>query len=101
MSLVLSPPNRRYESRRLQYIEVLRYSLSSQSDLMLHSETRAQFEQGLAVSLNQLIKNRAACRSRDCLEDIAHAHHYRQVATCLSRRFAESIWNGIRDPVVR
>ena len=47
--------------------------LSRQPKLMLHSQTTAQFEKGLAIPLNQFVKNRSTRRSSDCLEHITHA----------------------------
>ena|SRR5215813_6393511 len=77
---------------------MLRYGLSSQPDLMLHSQPGTQLEQGLAVSLNQFVKNSAASRSRDGLEDIAHEQNNRQVAACLSRRkFIKDCGSAIRE----
>src|SRR5215813_980070 len=39
---------------------------------MLHGQTIAQLEEGLAIPLNQFVKNCTTRRSSDCLEDIAH-----------------------------
>src|SRR5215469_16688784 len=39
---------------------------------MLHGQTIAQFEESLAIPLNQFVKNCTTRRSSDCLEDIAH-----------------------------
>jgi hypothetical protein len=72
---------------------VLRDCLSRQPKLMLHSQTTAQFEKGLAIPLNQFVKNRSTRRSSDCLEHITHTCDDRQVVTCLSSggTFAEAI----------
>src|SRR5262249_33847678 len=39
---------------------------------MLHGQTIAQLEEGLAIPLDQFVKNCTTRRSSDCLEDIAH-----------------------------
>jgi hypothetical protein len=84
VKLVLALPDRCHQARRLQYFKVLGDRLSSKSDLMLHSQTRAELKEGLAVTLNQLVENRATGRSSDRLEDIAHGLHDRQVMARLS-----------------
>ena len=72
MKLVFSLADRRDEARRLEDLKMLRDRLPGQRDLMLHGQSRTQLEQGLAVSLNQFVQDRAACRSCDRLKDIAH-----------------------------
>ena len=73
MKLVFSLPDCGNQSRPLQHFNVLTYGLSSQSELMFHRQPATQLEQGLAVSINQFVQNRAARRCCDRLKDIAHA----------------------------
>ena len=72
VQLVFTLPNCRHQARRFQYFQVLRDCLSRQPELMLHGQTIAQLEEGLAIPLNQFVKNCTTRRSNDCLEDIAH-----------------------------
>jgi len=72
VQFVFARPERRYQTRRFQYFQVLRDCLSRQAKLMLHSQATAQLEKGLAIPINEFVKNRTARRSSDCLEDIAH-----------------------------
>lgn len=72
VKLVPALSNRGDQPSRRQYIEMLRDCLSCQPHLVLHSQTCAQLEQRLAVSVDQFVKNRAADWSSDRLEDIAH-----------------------------
>ena len=58
---------------------------------MLHGQAITQLEESLAISLNELVKNRAARRSSDCLKDIAHGTLYTQAVTCLSHLMRHQI----------
>jgi hypothetical protein len=79
VQFVLTLPDRCHQARRFQYFKVLRDCLSRQPKLMLHSQTTAQFEKGLAIPLNQFVKNRSTRWSSDCLEHITHTCDDRQV----------------------
>jgi hypothetical protein len=57
MKLVPSFPLCLYQTSRLQHFEVLRDRLTSQVQILLHCQTSAQFEQGLAIPLAQLVQN--------------------------------------------
>ncbi len=72
MQLVLALPNRREQTRRFQYFQVLRDRLSRESEPMLHGQTRAQLEQSLTVAFHQFVENGPARWSRDPFENIAH-----------------------------
>ena len=95
VQLVPPLPHSCHQARRFQYFQMLRNRLPRQTELMLHGQAIAQLEESLAISIHELVKNRAARRSSDCLKDIAHGTLYTQAVTCLSRtidfRIAEPI----------
>jgi len=84
---------------------MLRNRLPRQTELMLHGQAIAQLEESLAISIHELVKNRAARRSSDCLKDIAHGTLYTQAVTCLSRtidfRIAELIHRTLPCPAIQ
>jgi hypothetical protein len=51
---------------------------------VLHGQSSAQFEQGLAVTLTKLVQNGPPDRRRDRFEDVVHCTDNRQAAACLS-----------------
>jgi hypothetical protein len=72
MHLVSPLPSRSYQAHRFQNLQVLWDRLSAEHQLMFHCQTTAQFEQSLAVALDQFVKNGPSRWSRKCLEEITH-----------------------------
>jgi hypothetical protein len=65
-------------------VQVLRNSLARHTDLVLHQQPRAEFEERLPVSLAQFIQNRPSHRRYNRFENIAHIRFNRQALACMS-----------------
>jgi hypothetical protein len=62
-----------HEARPLEHLQVLRHRLPGQPELVLHREPRADLEQGLPVSIVQLVEDRSPRGRRQRVEDIVNA----------------------------
>jgi hypothetical protein len=58
------------QAGRLEHVEVLRDGLSRQPKTVLHRQPRAELEQGLPVSVVELIENRPPGGGRKRMKDV-------------------------------
>ena len=92
MELVSPDAPARHETRFFQHFEVLGDRLPGEIQVALHGQPLANFEEGLAVPVDQFIQDRSPRRRRQGMEDVNHIWvDDRQVMTCLSSQEARSL----------
>jgi hypothetical protein len=74
VELVAALPTSGDQSRAFEHIEVLGDGLARGAQSMLGGQGGAQLEQGLSVSLRQLVNERAPGRVGEGLKHVAHSN---------------------------
>src|SRR4051794_25297268 len=72
MKLVSTFSSGLHEPGGFQDVEVLRDRLAGEAQAMIHRQSCAQLEQGLAIPLVQFVQNGPPCRCAEGFEDIGH-----------------------------
>jgi hypothetical protein len=84
VELVAALPAGDDQAGGLQHVEVLGDRLAGGGEPMLHGQPRADLEQGLVVTVGQLVEDLPAGGVGQGVVHVTHDGEYMQAATCLS-----------------